>query len=49
MHIFKIINQVVPEALENLGYNEEQIEDIVSYAVDMEHSLVLMDFSRRLN
>ncbi len=23
---FKIINQVVPEALENLGYNEEQIE-----------------------
>tara|TARA_A100001037_G_scaffold303967_1_gene339365 strand:- start:3056 stop:6154 length:3099 start_codon:yes stop_codon:yes gene_type:complete len=30
---FKIINQVVPEALENLGYNEEQIEDIVSYAV----------------
>jgi ribonucleoside-diphosphate reductase alpha chain len=30
---FKIINQVVPEALTNLGYNEYQIQDIVSYAV----------------
>ena len=30
---FKIINRVVPEALANLGYGEEQISDIVSYAV----------------
>ena len=30
---FKIINRVVPEALANLGYDEEQISDIVSYAV----------------
>ena len=25
---FKIINQVVPEALTNLGYNEYQIQDL---------------------
>ena len=30
---FKIINRVVPEALANLGYGEEQISDIVGYAV----------------
>ena len=30
---FKIINQSVPAALENLGYNSAQIEEIVSYAV----------------
>ncbi len=30
---FKIINQTVPEALENLGYTAEQIEDIIRYAV----------------
>jgi ribonucleoside-diphosphate reductase alpha chain len=29
---FKIINQSIPTALENLGYNEEQIDDIVRYA-----------------
>ena len=29
---FKIINQSLPMALENLGYTEEQIEDIVRYA-----------------
>ncbi|OJI94159.1 ribonucleoside-diphosphate reductase class II [Planktotalea frisia] len=30
---FKIINQSVPAALENLGYGSAQIEEIVSYAV----------------
>ncbi|MAR88006.1 MAG: ribonucleoside-diphosphate reductase, adenosylcobalamin-dependent [Rhodospirillaceae bacterium] len=30
---FKIINQVVPEALKNLGYNESQTNDIINYAV----------------
>ena len=30
---FKIINRVVPEALANLGYSEEQTSDIVRYAV----------------
>ena len=30
---FKIINRVVPEALERLGYGEDQIEAIVTYAV----------------
>jgi len=30
---FKIINRVVPEALANLGYSEEQVSDIVGYAV----------------
>ena len=30
---FKIINRVVPEALENLGYTASQIEDITRYAV----------------
>src|SRR3954454_5815772 len=29
---FKIINQSVPQALRNLGYNEQQIEEIVNYA-----------------
>ena len=30
---FKIINRVVPEALEGLGYSQSQIDDIVNYAV----------------
>ncbi|MEM8692213.1 MAG: vitamin B12-dependent ribonucleotide reductase [Pseudomonadota bacterium] len=30
---FKIINQSVPAALENIGYGSAQIEEIVSYAV----------------
>jgi len=30
---FKIINRMVPVALENLGYSREQIDDIVDYAV----------------
>src|SRR5690606_14790521 len=30
---FKIINQMVPTALKVLGYSQEQIGDIVSYAV----------------
>ena len=30
---FKIINRVVPEALENMGYTADQIDDIVRYAV----------------
>jgi len=30
---FKIINRMVPVALENLGYSQEQIDDIVDYAV----------------
>ncbi|MEQ8655275.1 MAG: vitamin B12-dependent ribonucleotide reductase [Kiloniellales bacterium] len=30
---FKIINRTVPEALRNLGYNDEKIEEIVRYAV----------------
>jgi ribonucleoside-diphosphate reductase alpha chain len=30
---FKIINRIVPEALSNLGYSEEQIEEIIRYAV----------------
>ena len=30
---FKIINQAVPEALRTLGYDQAQIESIVSYAV----------------
>ena len=29
---FKIINQSIPPALENLGYNKEQISEIVKYA-----------------
>ncbi|MGD8780552.1 MAG: vitamin B12-dependent ribonucleotide reductase [Ignavibacteria bacterium] len=29
---FKIINQSIPPALENLGYNKEQIAEIVKYA-----------------
>ena len=30
---FKIINRVVPEALEGLGYSKSQIEDVIGYAV----------------
>ncbi len=30
---FKIINQAVPAALEALGYDQQQIEDIITYAV----------------
>ena len=30
---FKIINRVVPEALENMGYGQDQIDDIIRYAV----------------
>ena len=30
---FKIINRVVPEALEALGYSQRQIEDVIRYAV----------------
>jgi ribonucleoside-diphosphate reductase alpha chain len=30
---FKIINRCVPEALKTLGYTQEQIDDIVAYAV----------------
>ena len=30
---FKIVNQSVPKALKNLGYNEKQITEIVEYAV----------------
>lgn len=30
---FKIINRTVPDALRTLGYDEREIEDIVSYAV----------------
>jgi len=30
---FKIINNVVPEALATLGYDDEQVKDIVNYAV----------------
>ncbi|MEL0042368.1 MAG: vitamin B12-dependent ribonucleotide reductase, partial [Candidatus Puniceispirillum sp.] len=30
---FKIINRVVPEALEQLGYDQPQIDDIINYAV----------------
>merc|ERR1712185_664444 len=30
---FKIINRVVPEALAHLGYPQEQIDDIINYAV----------------
>ncbi|MDE3116140.1 MAG: adenosylcobalamin-dependent ribonucleoside-diphosphate reductase, partial [Pseudomonadota bacterium] len=30
---FKIINRCVPEALKGLGYGQEQIDDIVAYAV----------------
>jgi len=30
---FKIINRTVPEALETLGYDDSQVEDIVGYAV----------------
>ncbi|MFN0263322.1 vitamin B12-dependent ribonucleotide reductase [Tepidamorphus sp. 3E244] len=30
---FKIINRAVPEALRTLGYEQEQIDDIVTYAV----------------
>lgn len=29
---FKIINQTIPKALQNLGYDEQQIQDIVDYA-----------------
>jgi ribonucleoside-diphosphate reductase alpha chain len=30
---FKIINRVVPEALESLGYSKSQIDDVIDYAV----------------
>ncbi len=30
---FKIINQVVPEALQRLGYKQNQIDDVINYAV----------------
>ena len=30
---FKIINRVVPEALERLGYSQSQIDDVIGYAV----------------
>jgi len=30
---FKIINRVVPEALSNLGYSDDQTDDIIRYAV----------------
>ena len=30
---FKIINRVVPEALQRMGYNQSQVDDIISYAV----------------
>ncbi|MDC0993567.1 vitamin B12-dependent ribonucleotide reductase [Alphaproteobacteria bacterium] len=30
---FKIINRVVPEALQRLGYTQSQIDDIITYAV----------------
>jgi len=30
---FKIINRVVPEALEGLGYSQNQIDDVIGYAV----------------
>jgi len=30
---FKIINRMVPTALDGLGYSEAQIEDIISYAI----------------
>lgn len=30
---FKIVNQSVPAALENLGYSDEQIKEIITYAV----------------
>ncbi len=30
---FKIVNRLVPEALRVLGYDEEQIEDVIRYAV----------------
>ncbi|MBX7146103.1 MAG: vitamin B12-dependent ribonucleotide reductase [Alphaproteobacteria bacterium] len=38
---FKIINQMVPYALETLGYNEQQINDIIGYALghnSLEHA-----------
>jgi ribonucleoside-diphosphate reductase alpha chain len=30
---FKIINQSVPQALKNLNYTDEQIDEIIKYAV----------------
>lgn len=30
---FKIVNQSVPEALKNLGYSQNEITDIISYAI----------------
>ena len=30
---FKIINRMVPTALNTLGYNDDQVEDIINYAV----------------
>ncbi|WP_438996429.1 vitamin B12-dependent ribonucleotide reductase [Candidatus Puniceispirillum sp.] len=30
---FKIINRVVPEALDRLGYSKDQVKDIINYAV----------------
>jgi ribonucleoside-diphosphate reductase alpha chain len=30
---FKIVNQSVPQALKNLGYSDDQIKDIVTYAI----------------
>ena len=30
---FKIINQIVPQALQNLGYDQSQIDEIIRYAV----------------
>ncbi len=43
---FKIINRCVPEALQNLGYAQSEIDTIVAYAVG--HG-TLEDFGGRLN
>ncbi len=32
---FKIINRTVPEALDNLGYSQDEIDEIIAYAVGL--------------
>ena len=39
---FKIINQSVPYSLKNLGYTQSQIDEISSYAVDIQPLKVVL-------
>ena len=44
--IMKIVNNTVPDALERLGYEDDEIADIINY---MEVSVVFCDDQERNN